>query len=160
MPARLFIDPADADLRVRPAHGSGIEEHAMGREYFGRSEEVRAGPRGFLVERTPTESTVPAHFHSTDQFQVFFPSAGAWYQRQRIETPLLHYADAYLVYGPFGSGSEPLCFFTLCPVASTITGYMPGARDKLIRRGRRHVKVDLAPRLGQRPRRARCTRSA
>jgi hypothetical protein len=118
------------------------------REFFGRSTECLPGPQGFLVEVVPPHTTFGAHFHSTDQFQVFFPSQGTWYQKHAVDSPLLHYADAYTTYGPFGTEANAMSFYTLRPVASTVTGYMPGSRDKLPYRGRRILSVDLGSRLG------------
>jgi hypothetical protein len=75
-----------------------------------------------------------------NQFQLFYPSSGAWYQRRPLdEAMVLHYSDAYTTYGPFGTGSEPLRFFTLRSSASTLTGFMPSARDQLMPGQRRHV---------------------
>lgn len=114
------------------------------RDYFGRYDEVASGPQAFMLDPFPPESTVGAHFHTTNQFQIFFPSSGAWYQRSPIDDVLLHYADAYTTYGPFGSGASPLTFLTLRQQASTMTGYMPGARSLLRQKPRRrHIRVDL-----------------
>jgi hypothetical protein len=124
-------------------------EYATLREFFGRSDELLPGPQGFLVEVVPPHTSVGAHFHSTDQFQVFFPSEGAWYQRHPIDDVLVHYTDAYTTYGPFGSGAIPMCFYTLRPVASTVTGYMPGSRDRLPYRGQRNTTVDVRSHLRQ-----------
>ena len=62
---------------------------------------------------------------------------------------MLHYADAYTTYGPFGTGEAPLQLFTLRRQASEITGFMPKDRDKLVRRGRRNLHVDLGPAMKQ-----------
>ena len=115
------------------------------RQYFGKFGESVPGPQAFLVETYPPNSKTAAHFHSTDQFQIFLPSAGAWYQRTEVHTPLLHYSDAYTTYGPFGTGEAPLGLYTLRRQASEVTGFMPRDRDKLVRRGRRNVHVDLGP---------------
>ena len=117
------------------------------RDYFGSPTERLVGPQAFFIETYPPNSRTDAHFHSTDQFQIFLPASGAYYQRTKIESPLLHYSDAYTTYGPFGSGEEPMGLYTLRRQASEITGYMPKDRDKLVRRGRRNVHVDLGPAL-------------
>jgi hypothetical protein len=113
------------------------------RDYFGSTMEKVVGPQAFLIETYPPNSETGAHFHSTDQFQIFFPAPGAYYQRTEIRTPLLHYSDAYTTYGPFGTGEAPMSMYTLRRQASTITGYMPKDRDKLVRRGWRNVHADL-----------------
>jgi hypothetical protein len=120
------------------------------RDYFGSSTERVAGPQAFLIETYPPNSKTAAHFHSTDQFQIFFPAQGAYYQRTDIRSPLVHYSDAYTTYGPFGSGEAPMSLYTLRRQASQITGYMPKDRDKLVRRGWRNIHVDLGPELEQR----------
>jgi hypothetical protein len=117
------------------------------RDYFGASTERLAGPQAFLIETYPADSETAAHFHSTDQFQIFFPAEGAYYQRTEIRSPLLHYSDAYTTYGPFGTGGAPMGLYTLRRRASEITGYMPKDRDKRVRRGWRNVHVDLGPAL-------------
>ena len=144
-PGLKFIDHRGAERRERLVPESGVEQSIVLREYFGRSDEIGPGPQGFLVEVLPPHSISPAHFHSTDQFQVFLPSSGAWYQRSRLDHPALHFTDAYSTYGPFGSEDEAMSFFTLRPTASAVTGYMPAARDKLVRRGRRNIYMDLGP---------------
>ena len=68
------------------------------------STERLAGPQAFLIETYPPEQQTAAHFHSTDQFQIFFPAEGAYYQRTEIRSPLLHYSDAYTTYGPLEQG--------------------------------------------------------
>jgi hypothetical protein len=117
------------------------------RDYFGASTERLAGPQAFFIETYPPNSETAAHFHSTDQFQIFFPAKEAYYQRTEIRTPLLHYSDAYTTYGPFGTGGAPMGLYTLRRQASEVTGYMPKDRDKRVRRGWRNVHVDLGPAL-------------
>jgi hypothetical protein len=138
-----FINYENSERRDVPREGS----YATVREFFGRSTEVLPGPQGFLVEVVPPPSTFRAHFHSIDQFQLFFPAEGAWYQRQPIDSVILHYADAYATYGPFGTDTNPMSFYTLRPAASELTGYMPGSREKLPYRGRRNLHTEVGSRL-------------
>ncbi|HEX9506417.1 MAG TPA: hypothetical protein VGA62_10480, partial [Acidimicrobiia bacterium] len=53
-----------------------------------------------------------------NQFQVFFPAPGAWYKRRSLHSVLVHYVDAFVTYGPFGSADQPLEFYTLRAEAS------------------------------------------
>jgi hypothetical protein len=116
------------------------------REFFGRSDDPGdSGPQAFLIDPLPPSSRLGAHFHSVDQFQIFFPANGAWYQRTPIDRILVHYADAYTTYGPFGSGDDGLPVFTLRRGPSEVTGYMPADRHLLTRRGRRNVHVAVPP---------------
>ena len=100
------------------------------------------GPEAFLV-RVPPHNTVTTHFHRVDQFQVFHPSPGARYQRHGYAGVLVHYTDAYSVYGPISTADEPLDFFTLRAVGDSFTGYMPGAREHLVRRGERNLHGEV-----------------
>jgi hypothetical protein len=145
-----FISFNEAENHAIDANAySGISSSSSPvlREYFGRSGEQRPGPQGYLVEIFPPHTRNDAHFHSTDQYQVFFPSKGTWYQRHDVESILLHYTDAYTTYGPFGTKDDAMSFYTLRPTASTLTAYMPGSRDKLPYRGRRNIHVELGSKL-------------
>lgn len=106
-----------------------------------------AGPQGYLARVAPTHS-VGSHFHKVDQFQVMFGAPGAFYQRSQIPQVLLHYADAYSVYGPFGAGpDEEFFFYTLRAAQSTLHGAMPELRDQLLYKGERQFRFDLEPLL-------------
>jgi hypothetical protein len=98
------------------------------------------GPQGFLVEM-PGPSINMAHFHEVDQFQLFFGNNGGWYKRHPLPALTVHYTDAYSTYGPFGSDTEETFrFFTLRPMRSGVAGYLPGARDLLMHRGRAAIR--------------------
>ena len=113
------------------------------RDYFGDSHANQPGPQAFMVE-APGGTVSGAHFHPTDQFQIFFPSDGAWYRKQDVSRVMVHYADAYMTYGPFGTrGDESLRFYTLRAASTVITAFVPQDREKLIRRGRRNYSVLL-----------------
>ena len=117
-------------------------EHRRSHDYFGLTSPRKFGPEGFLVNYGPNRSSV-AHFHSVDQFQLFFGVPGAFYQRHPISAAMLRYNDAFVTYGPFGAADEAMRFFTLWPEQGSFIGYMPEARDRLPYRGRRHLEVDL-----------------
>jgi hypothetical protein len=86
----------------------------------------------------------PPHFHMVDQFQIFLPDEHATYLRSRIEHPLVHYSDAYSVYGPFATTGEFMEFFTLRAVKNSEIAFMPEERHRLRKRGKRnmHTPVD------------------
>jgi hypothetical protein len=146
-----LLDPAEA-TRVRRVDMPAEDDCALplsdgksfvARDYFGDCCSNQLGPQAFLVE-APGGIVVGAHFHPTDQFQIFFPTEGAWYRKQDISEVMIHFADAYVTYGPFGTrGAQPLHFYTLRAASSLITAFMPQDREKLIRRGRRNYTVLL-----------------
>ena len=154
--AAAFVDATGTACRTYPpasspeSHGLAPEELTLVRDYFG--DDIQ-GPQGFLVERVPPHRTIRAHFHPVHQFQVFFPAPGAWYKRRPLEQVTVHYSDAYVTYGPFGTGVGPMSFFTLRADATGQTSYMPDSIDDLVKmepRGRNieaHVPptVDLSP---------------
>jgi hypothetical protein len=146
-----LLDPAET-LRVRHVDGPEGDDDALRlhegtflvvRDYFGDSYSNQPGPQAFLVE-APGGTLAGAHFHPTDQFQIFFPSEGAWYRKQEVSEVMIHFADAYMTYGPFGTrGAEPLHFYTLRAASTVMTAFIPQDREKLIRRGRRNYTVLL-----------------
>ena len=133
------------DVLVSPGGGVSVREttSVRNREFFGSMGSSEPGPQGFLVEHLPAHTSVGAHFHPVDQFQVFFGSPGSFYKRSPMDAVMLHYADAYSTYGPFGTAEQPCSFFTLRAHGSAFTGYMPGSRDRLVRRGLRQQHVCL-----------------
>ena len=125
-------------------HAKFSRPYAAVRNFFSSSSEEAASPEGFLVESFPPNSSLGAHFHDVDQFQVFFPSEGAWYQRSSIVRTMVHYADAYTTYGPFGSGADDLSFYTLRAQPAKVSAHMPGSRDKLVEGGlRRNMHTEV-----------------
>jgi hypothetical protein len=133
----LVIDrPSNEDVGYRPGDPFAIKN------LVGRGDSDAPGPQATVVV-APRDITVGAHFHSVQQFQLYFPSTGTWFQRHEIDTPMLHFLDAYVSYGPFGS-AESFEFYTLRAQATTEPArFMPRDRDKLIRRGRRNILVEL-----------------
>lgn len=117
------------------------------RDLFGRADADLPGPQAFLVE-VPRRGTTAAHFHTVDQFQLFFPSTGSWYQRHDVDSLMLHYVDAYVTYGPFGSRDHAFDFYTLRAQSSVDVAFMPRERQKLLRRGRRNEHISLKDKLG------------
>jgi hypothetical protein len=120
--------------RFGPDQGN-VSKHGFS---FGQPDEATSGPSGYLNE-LPGPIVAGAHFHPVDQFQVFLPSPGATFQRRPIESPIVHYNDAYMTYGPFEVVTEPLFFLTVRTRPTSEIMYMPQDRDKLVRRGRRNL---------------------
>jgi hypothetical protein len=109
-------------------------------------------PMGYLVT-FPPHYHGRAHLHAQDQFQVFYPSVGAMYKKTPIDSFLLHYVDAFTVYGPFFSGEQSLEYFTLRARYNDLTAYMPEGRDQAVHRKTRQFTVSLptswnAPEVG------------
>jgi hypothetical protein len=117
----------DSTLR-EVINGSGETRYIH--DYYGGSAGPVPDPQGFLVEM-PAQNTGRAHFHGVDQFQVFFGSPGAVYQRHPMSPVMVHYSDAFSVYGPFNTEAHPIEFFTLRAKSDNITAYMPESREKL-----------------------------
>lgn len=143
-----LVSAAEARVRsITPARQTYLEdphftEPTVIRDYLG--DDVHS-PQAFLVERLPAQRTVRAHFHPVDQFQIFFPAPGVWYKRGAIQHLTVHYADAFVTYGPFGSTDSPMSFFTLRCEATGQTSYMPESLDDLPRvepRGR-NIEVPI-----------------
>ena len=99
----------------------------------------------FLVEQDP-DSTVAAHFHQADQFQVLTGGSGTL-GTHAARPVTVHFAAAFSAYGPVRAGAAGLTYFTLR------NGWDPGARTMPAARGdlprpRRHrelVSQPLAP---------------
>jgi hypothetical protein len=152
----LFVRPDRVTILadpIAPEYQESIrippERALVRRMYFDPPLGGTPGPQGFFVEM-PGPCTNMAHFHEVDQFQLFFGGSSGWYKRHPLPALTVHYSDAYSTYGPFGSSSdETFRFLTLRPVRSAVAGYMPGARDLLMREGshllrrRRNYSVEV-----------------
>lgn len=99
-------------------------------------------PQAYLVRSHSEHATVGTHFHEHPQFQVFVEGSGT-FQRHGVGPVNVHYTDAYAVYGPIIAGDEGLSFFVLRPQLGEGAHYMPGSRDRLIRRGERNLSTLL-----------------
>jgi hypothetical protein len=123
---------------------SRIEEHQFDRQvYFGSPDVAGAGPQIYVNTVDPGVE-LAAHFHKVDQFQVFFGTPGAMFKRREISPLMVHYTDAYSTYGPFRAAVDrPLRYATIRAESSNFGGVMPGARDELVRRGRRSMSVPV-----------------
>lgn len=143
---RSFVIPASAANAASPEGRWG--DDIVVAEFFGCADGAVPGPQGFAIEMPP-QSTSPTHFHNADQFQIFFPAPGAWYRKRTLSSVFLHYADAFMTYGPFGTGDTSMTVATGRSWASTLTAYMPRDRQLLPSvHGTRNIHVDLSDHIG------------
>lgn len=92
-------------------------------------------PMAFLVEQD-AGSTVGAHFHQADQFQVLVAGDGTL-GTHAVGPVAVHFTAAFSAYGPIHAGTQGLSYFTLRNGWDPGARYMPGARTELPR-PRRH----------------------
>ncbi|MFK7964081.1 MAG: hypothetical protein AB8C46_08945 [Burkholderiaceae bacterium] len=67
-------------------------------------------PQAYLVEQPPG-STIPAHYHDTDQYQVFI-NGSAVFGKKPIGPLTVHFAGGHTPYGPILTQHEATHFFT------------------------------------------------
>lgn len=135
----IFVSPGDAFTRhITTATG----QRRTKLEYVPSPGSEKAGPQAFLVT-VPPDGVVPPHFHTVDQFQVFFGVPGATYKGHQLADCVVHYADAYSTYGPYRAAAEQVEFFTLRPAFTSYVGYMPEKRADKIKKSGRNIHVDL-----------------
>ena len=134
-----FVCRAEVPVTER----SGPDGTRLRNRFFAgqRSYVADESPMGYLVTFPPNYE---GQLHAQDQFQVFYPSVGAIYKKTPIDSFLLHYVDAFTVYGPFFSGEQTLEFLTLRARYNDITAYMPEGRDQVAHRKTRQFMVSLA----------------
>jgi len=94
-------------------------------------------PQAYLLEHEPGNVIEP-HFHTVDQFQLFVAGTGRL-GRHEVAPFHVHYTDAYSPYGPIVAGAAGVAFLTLRPRRDAGAHYMPGSRDKMVRRAGRNV---------------------
>lgn len=137
--ARASVETYMGTNRARIAGGDE-------RETPGSIDPAASYPMAYLVSQAPG-STLGAHYHQADQFQVFVGGSG------RIGThpvrPLtVHFAGAHSPYGPLVAGSEGLQYLTLRRNWDPGAQYMPQSAQKLRelpgRRHRVHTSTPLA----------------
>lgn len=68
-------------------------------------------PQAYLVEQPP-KATIPAHYHDTDQYQVFI-NGNAVFGKKPIGPLTVHFAGGHTPYGPILTQDEATHFFTL-----------------------------------------------
>ena len=129
--------PSEAAINVRDCFRPATPR------VFGASH-IAEGPQAHYVQ-LPSETSVAAHFHPVDQFQLYLGSEGAWYQRSGVGGCVLHYTDAYATYGPFGTKGPESQFeyVTLRAQSTDISGWMPEDRAMMPRRGQRNYLIPI-----------------
>lgn len=115
------VTPAESRTTDR-GHGYALADH------LGDHTDAGAGPQAYLVRQSAPE--LGAHFHEVDQFQVVVDGAGTL-GRDPVRRGVLHYADAYTVYGPIRTGpGGGLAYLTLRLEPTTGLNPMPAGREK------------------------------
>ncbi|MBM3503991.1 MAG: hypothetical protein FJX65_08955 [Alphaproteobacteria bacterium] len=71
----------------------------------------RVRPQAYLVEQPP-RAEVPAHYHDTNQFQVFLHGE-ALFGRKLVDALSIHYASGHTPYGPLVTRERPAHYLTL-----------------------------------------------
>ena len=100
-------------------------------------------PVGFLVEQDPN-TTVRAHFHEADQFQVIVGGAGRM-ASHAVEGIAIHYTNAHSPYGPIVAGARGIQYFTLRNSYDRAARYMPESRADLREAARSFREATVAP---------------
>jgi len=111
-------------------------------DYFGRTAQAVGRGLGDVPQASLTylkDGVIRSHFHPIDQFQIFFGVPGATYLSRQVPLIMLHYTDAYSVYGPFTAKEEPMNFFSMRAERNTFIAFMPEDRDKLAWKGKRNL---------------------
>lgn len=85
--------------------------------------------QAYLVEQTPNW-TLPTHFHTQHQFQVFVAGGGSL-GKHNIRHLEIHYASPYSAYGPLVSGDRGASYLTLRLMGDTGAWYLPESRPHL-----------------------------
>lgn len=99
-------------------------------------------PMAFLVEQDP-KTTVQAHFHQADQFQVIVGGSGRL-GTHAVAPVSVHFSGAFSAYGPIRADDHGIAYLTLRNGWDPGARYMPGARGELPR-PRRHREVSVGP---------------
>jgi hypothetical protein len=111
-------------------------------EWLESGQDPLLSPTVFLVEQPPDTSLL-AHFHAENQFQVFVQGDGR-IGSHAIRALTVHYAGAYTGYGPLISGPEGLFYFTIRSVFETGTMAVTD-RSKMVRGPKRHFSTEPVP---------------
>lgn len=136
----MIASTHSARTRLAVDSGDGIEYLIT--DYLGAMGTLTPGPQAFMSETDSADAILRPHFHTVDQFQIFW--RGGCIGKRRIEPLLIHYTDAYKVYGPITAAINGLKFLTVRVNADPGPRYMPGARAE--RRGHhrgRHFEVSV-----------------
>ena len=88
-----------------------------------------ARAQAYLVEQK-ANWTLPTHFHTQHQFQVFVAGDG-FLGKHGIRHLEVHYASRYSAYGPLMSGEGGVSYLTLRLLGDTGAWYLPESRPHL-----------------------------
>lgn len=103
----------------------------------------RLAAQAYLVEQ-PAHSTIPAHYHDTNQYQVFLEGA-AVFGKQPIGPLAVHYASGHTPYGPIVCADQGVVYLTLRNCWDSGGKSMPQSRQTLQPVKRRfHMVEDIA----------------
>lgn len=72
---------------------------------------VDGGPQATITRAKPG-TTIPRHFHTQDQWQIFLEGSGTM-EGEDLEPFTVHYTKAETAYGPIEAGEDGLTFMTL-----------------------------------------------
>jgi hypothetical protein len=101
-------------------------------------------PQLLLVEQPVPGSTVLAHYHSTDQYQIFMDGGGKL-GRHDIHPISVHYTNRYTGYGPIVAGESGVSYYVFRPEFDRlVTGqylHIPELREKVKRQPGRKRSV-------------------
>ena len=147
MPIAVSTREAHAN-RVGNTFPEMIEKPFYRSLYFGSppakggsaEEEKKALPQAYLLEQ-PENSTVAAHYHDTNQFQVFVHGNGA-FGKKSFDGLMVHYAKAHTTYGPIVAGESGVHYMTLRNNWDSGAKRMPENRDSLRKIKRVHRVAD------------------
>lgn len=99
---------ADETRRARPYPSGEISYKG---EWMKTGKDRNFSPTVFLYEQ-PGDTTLSAHFHHNNQFQIFVEGSGRIGAR-KVAPVVVHYAGSYTGYGPLRASPEGLKYFTL-----------------------------------------------
>ncbi len=106
-------------------------------EWMEHGRDPQRAPNVILVEQPPN-ATLVAHFHQTNQFQLFVEGSGTL-GPHAIEPYLVHYAGAFTGYGPLVAGPRGIKYLTLR--AGWDSGFIPiSERGRMQRGPKRHAE--------------------
>ena len=134
-----FVAFEDTEFQRVAAPGYSFDSYV----FFGSRKYSGPGPQVYMNSVDPGV-TLSAHFHRIDQFQVFFGTDGARFQRKPVPPVFVHYADAFATYGPFSAAPDAsLLYATIRARSDNYGGVMPGARGERPYLGRRHLSAGV-----------------
>lgn len=120
----MRVNTLQAAPTVERDNGDAIGR-ALVHDFFGRGHQLDAGPQVYLGRQLDEGSTIYAHFHDVDQFQVIVLGSGR-FGRVPVQPITIQYADAFAPYGPIVAAQDGLGFFVFRRRAATGGWKMPG----------------------------------